>query len=116
MTQYVRAWLGTDGCIRLHEHEPFHLPWDKLMFHRGMTLSEFPGVITFDTLDMARENLTDSDEHFILEFAGRGPLLRLWFTPEQFESGVTQRLERWRACYGRYPVARLSSREALVAA
>jgi hypothetical protein len=103
---FALAWLGPDGCIRLTEYQT--TSWARV-FHRGNRLDNptFRGTITFDTLEEAKLALTDDEEHFIVQFTERGPCERLWFRPEQFDSRIVKRLDRWRGCYGGYPLARL---------
>jgi hypothetical protein len=88
---YAVATLPSDGMIRYDFNNRVH--------HRESIIPvEIPD---FDTLEEVQSQLTGDAEEFIIEFNRERVCEALWI-PREHEPVFTQRLRRWRGCYGGY--------------
>jgi len=96
---YCRATLPPNGMIEI----------SGLVFHQGNVLSRFR-TLTFDSFEEAISTLPKNKEMFIMSFDKDG-CERMWFSESQVKNGITERLDIWKACYGKYPVSSYKNRE-----
>jgi hypothetical protein len=107
---YAIARVTADGMIRLYPNPEFKIDGygcSADVFHRGDTLRVT--VPDYDTLAEAKAQLSGDPEEFIMEFARDKTCEALWFSKEQQQNGIADRLRQWHVCYGHYPVRTLAA-------
>ena len=93
---YVHARLPGHGMIQIKGR------FRDLTFHRDNTLDRWPEAEIFETMEDAIFNLPEDIEAFVMSFPEGDVAERMWFSREQKEAGIVDRLDIWHQCYGEY--------------